>query len=116
MEFAAHLWLAQAIVATVLTAPIAYFGRLRTSWRWWETLALVIPFSIWLLLMSYGHLPKSLSNVGEVGNIALAIPLVALVRVALARRFSQAIAAPILFGLLCFVPVATYFFTPLLPE
>ena len=51
-----------------------------------------------------------------VPGISLAIPIAALVRVALAKRVSQTPLATVLFAAVCAVAVATYFLTPFLPE
>ena len=114
--FLIHLWFVHAILALIVASPIAYFGRQRISWHVWELLVFVLPFSIWVALMSYGNMPKSLSNLGEVINITIAIPVATLIRVAVGSRFPQSLTAAILVVLLCIVSAATYFLTPLLPE
>ena len=116
MPFIAKLWFLQAVATFAFVAPIAFLGRSRAAWRVWELLAFVVPFSIWLLLMFYGKMPKSLSNIGEVINVPIAIVVAAVVRVGLGSRFPRTAVAVTLQFLLCAVAACTYFLTPLLPE
>ena len=111
-----NLCFAQASLALVLTAPTVFFSRRRVAWQSWELLVFLLPFVIWIALESFGGRSKSISNIGELLGISLAIPIAALVRVALAKRVPQTLLAIVLFAAVCAVAVATYFLTPFLPE
>ena len=80
-----------AVVGTALAAPILYFGRKRAGWANWQLLALLIPFSVWVVLMlsplSAGR--KSLANLGEPIYISFAMPVLALLRVAIGKRSNE---------------------------
>jgi hypothetical protein len=116
MPFIINLWLLHVVSASVFAGPIAFFGRQRASWRWWELSGFVVPFLVWLLLMLYGKQPKSLSNVGEVLYISISVAVAVVARVALGPRLPRTPVAVVLLVALCSVAAATYFFTPLLPE
>ena len=119
-EFVALLWiwLVHAVVASVLSAPIVFFGRKRVHWRAWETLVLILPFLCWCLFM-FSDLAtgrKSLANLGEPFFFALAIPVGALIRVAVSRRVPESACALGLIALVCAVALGVFFVTPPLPE
>ena len=112
------IWLMHAGLAAVPSVPIIFFGRKRIHWRAWELLALVVPFCVWLCLMqselSTGW--KSLSNLAEPFFISLAVPVAALLRVAVGTRVNEKIFAGILIAALCGVAAAVFFMVPSLPE
>nr|CAS02393.1 putative integron gene cassette protein [uncultured bacterium] len=114
--FVGQMWLAHVAFAGVFVAPTVYFGRHRVGWRAWELSAFVLPFLCWLALMAINLLPKTLSNLGEVFNIAVAIPIAAIFRVVLGKRLSQNKAATGMLVALCLNAIATYLLTPALPE
>ncbi len=119
-EFNAMLiiWLIHAGLAAVPSAPIIFFGRKRIHWRTWELLALVIPFAVWMCLMfsdlSTGR--KSLSNLAEPFFFSLAVPAVALARVAVGTKVNEKWFAGLLIAALCGVAAAVFFLVPPLPE
>jgi hypothetical protein len=111
-------WLIYVAIAGVLAAPIVFFGRRRVHWMWWETLVFIVPFFIWMGLMfselSTGR--KSLANLGEFVFIGFAVPVAALVRVALGMRVRERACAGSLFALVCLTAVGVFWLTPMLPE
>lgn len=112
------IWLMHAALAGVLSAPVVHFGRRRVHWRSWELLALVLPFTIWSVLM-FSELAigkKSLSNLAEPFYFAAAIPVAALIRVALGSRMSERVCAGCLIAAVCLVAVGVFFLVPPLPE
>ncbi len=105
-------------IGAFLAGPILWLGRKRAGWASWQFLALVIPFCIWAALMlsplSEGR--KSLANLGEPVYISFAMPVLALLRVAVGRRLSERTCAVGFISVLCFVAVATFFMVPFKPE
>jgi len=59
---------------------------------------------------------KSLANLGEPVNIALAMPVLALIVVFVGGRVSATTYGIISTVVLCIVAAVTFFFTPILPE
>jgi hypothetical protein len=85
------LWLIHAILGAALTAPILFLGRKRVGWAKWQWLMLMVPFCLWVLLMA-SPLPagrRSLTCLGTPIFISLGMPLLAFVRVAAGRTFSE---------------------------
>ncbi len=112
------IWLMHAALAGVFLAPVVIFGRRRVHWHSWELLVLVLPFTIWSVLM-FSELAigkKSLSNHAEPIYFAAAIPVAALIRVALGTRMSERVSAGCLIAAVCLVAVGVFFFVPPLPE
>jgi hypothetical protein len=112
------IWLVHAVVGVVLAAPILYFGRQRAGWAKWELLALVIPFGVWvgLMLSPLSDGRKSLANLGEPIYISFALPVLALLRVALGRRLSERTYAAGIITVLCIIAAAVFFMVPFKPE
>jgi len=111
------LWIMHAAIAAVLSAPIVFFGRRRVHWYSWEVLSLVLPFSVWLLLMfSDLSLGKSIANFGESLLISLAVPAAALVRVAIGHRAVERSIAIAIIAALCVIAASAFFIVPPLPE
>lgn len=111
------IWLMHAGIATTLSAPIFFFGRKRVHWQWWELSAFVLPFAIWLLFMSSEFsTKKSLANLMEPFYFSLAIPLAALLRVAVGTRISERFCAGVLIAVLCAVAAVVFLVVPSLPE
>ena len=112
------IWAMHAGVAVVLSAPIVFFGRKRVHWRPWELLVLILPFMVWAVLMfselSTGR--KSLANLGEPIYIAVAVPVIALVRVAVGARIPDRTCAVGLITVMCVVACGVFFLVPPLPE
>lgn len=112
-----RLWLVHAVIGLALASPVLFFGRKRARWEWWELLAVIVPFSLWLSLMfSDLYVGKSLANLGECVYISFAVPVVAFIRVWVGGRAHQRGYAAALIGLLCGVAAAAFFLTPPLPE
>ena len=112
------VWLFHIAIASVLSAPIIVLVRKRIHWRLWELAAFVAPFGVWLLLrfseLSVGK--KSLANVVEPFYFSLAVPIAALVRVAIGTRAAERACACVLIVMLCGVAAAVCFIVPSLPE
>jgi hypothetical protein len=103
-------------IGVILTGPFIFFARKRVEWRWWELGAYVLPFWIWVGLIAKGGQPKSIANLGEIGNLLIALVVLVGVRVVLGRH--RAAVGLAMFGqvALCVVAALTYFLTPMLPE
>jgi hypothetical protein len=112
------IWAMQALVGAALAAPILFLGRKRVGWANWELLALIVPYFVWAVLMlsplSAGR--KSLANLGEPVCISFAMPVLALVRVAVGRRLPEAICGVGFITALCAVAAAVFFIVPFKPE
>ena len=112
------IWLLHVVIAGVFTAPIVFLGRKRVHWRAWETVVFVLPFAVWAVLMfsdlSIEH--KSLANLGEPFYFAAAVPVAALVRVAIGRRITEHFAAGSLIAVMCVIASGVFFLVPPLPE
>ncbi|MHB1035546.1 MAG: hypothetical protein ACYC35_15055 [Pirellulales bacterium] len=109
------IWLIHFAIAAILCAPIVFFGRKRVHWRSWELLAVILPFSVWLLLMmsplSMGR--KTLGNIGEPFYFALGVPIAAIVRVSIGPPVvRQRLLIAAIIGTLCLVAAAIFFFVP----
>ena len=112
------VWLIHAGIAAILSAPVVYFGRKRVHWHWHELLVFVVPFGIWFALNGIlDFVPKNLSNVViEPVIFGLAVPLAALVRVAIGTRISESASVKSLIGAVSVVAVGVFFMVPCLPE
>lgn len=112
-------WVVHAAVAAVVASPVVCLARKRVHWRSWELLSLVIPFCVWMALMSSDMSTgsKTLSNlVLEPGILALAVALAALARVALSTSMSEKRASAVTLASLCLVAAGVFWFVPALPE
>ncbi len=117
MEDLFSIWLMHAGVAAVLSAPIVFFGRRRVNWQMWALTDFVVPFIIWVCLMdSPLSVGKSLANLAEAFFVSLAVPVAALVRVAVGRAIDERICAGILLAALCCTAAMVFFIVPPLPE
>ena len=107
-------WLLHAAIALALSAPILFLGRKRVHWYLWESLAIILPFTVWAILfaspLSVGR--KSVANLGEVFFLTIGVAVAALARVAIGSRLSERICASALIALLCVVAAATFFAVP----
>ena len=116
MDELLRLWWAFNWPVLAIVTPLVALSWRRVSWRWWEALALVVPYAVWLYLDTILHLPKSLSNLGELAVIVVGIPVAALIRVLAARRLPQMQMAVLLQVLLVGAIVFEYLTTPFRPE
>jgi hypothetical protein len=112
------IWSAHAVIGAALAAPILFLGRKRVRWANWELLARVIPFCVWVVLMlsPLANGRKSLANLGEPVYIGFAMPMLALLRIAIGRRLSERACATSLITALCVVAAVICFVVPLKPE
>ncbi|HEY5911121.1 MAG TPA: hypothetical protein VJA21_11010 [Verrucomicrobiae bacterium] len=108
------LWSTHAVIAAAMAAPVLFLGRKRIDWANWELLALIIPFCVWVVLMlsplSIGRKP---TNLVEPLFVSFAMPVVALLRVAAGRGFSERVQAASLIALLCGVALTAFFIVPM---
>ena len=113
-----RIWAMHTAIAVVSSAPIVFFGRKRVRWRLWELLVLVLPFTVWTLLMfsEFSTGRKSLANLGEPFYIALGAPVAAFVRVAVGSRIPDSVCIASLIATLCLVAAGVFFIVPPLPE
>src|SRR5262249_36200902 len=113
-----QIWLVHAVAGAALSVPILFVGRKRIGWARWESLALVIPFCIWALLMfsPFASGREGLANLGEPIYISFAMPVLALIRVTVGTRMTEKAYAVSFIGTLCGVAVAVFFLVPSLPE
>ena len=106
------IWMVQAAIGGALSAPILFFGRKRVGVALWEFLALIIPFLVWMALMlsplATGR--KSLANLGEPIYISFAMPVLALIRVAIGTKISERVCAVSFISFLSIVAAAVFFF------
>jgi hypothetical protein len=111
------IWLVHAAIATVLSAPLVFFGRNRVHWRVWELLVLVLPFLVWhVLMLSPLSAGKSLANLGEPFYFAFAAPGAALVRILVGSRIRERACGAVLIAAVCLVAAGVFFIVPPLPE
>ena len=110
-DFIPVTWLMHASIACVPLAFIVPLSRKRVHWQWWELLALIIPYGIFVVLMSSNFATKNPLNMFDSISIGFAIPVAALVRVAVGARIGERLCAALLMGLLCIVAVIVYFTT-----
>jgi hypothetical protein len=118
------IWLyvigAYLAISVLGSVPIILLGWAteRVHWRPWDCLAVVLPFLTWLAL-KYSDLatgPKNWTNVAEPIYFSFAVPVAALVRVAVGKRIRESVSSAALIAWLCFVAAVVLFFTPPLPE
>jgi hypothetical protein len=112
------IWFMYAVPASVLSAPIVFFGRKRVHWHFWELSVLVLPLQVWLLLLFSQAVPisKTLSNLGEPFYFSFAVPVAALVRVATGARVAERVLAVCLIAALCGVAAIVFLVVPPMPE
>jgi hypothetical protein len=105
-------WLIHAGIAFVPLAFIVPLSRKRVHWRWWESLALIFPYCVFLALMLSNIAPKNASNMVDSAYLGMAVPIAALVRVAIGARINERACATLLMCLLCAVAAIVYFMRP----
>jgi hypothetical protein len=110
------IWVVHAVIAAVLSAPIAFFGRKRVRWSLLDLLAFILPFAVWLALMAANSVGKSLANLGEPFYFSFAVPIAALIRVIGGHHAGERALSVVLVALLCFAAAGVYWWTPSLPE
>lgn len=119
LPFILLAWLIHAVVAGVLALPLVYLARNRVRWRRWESLAFVVPFGVWMLLMlselSSGR--KTLSNLMvEPGVLGACVALGAVVRIAASSRTSDRVASVLSLAVPCLLAAGVFLIVPALPE
>lgn len=109
-------WVIHAGIACLPLAFIVPLSRKRVHWEWWESLALILPYGTFVALMFSDLAPKNALNFFEGWLIGVAIPIAALVRVAVGARIKERLCAALLMGLLCIVAVIVYFTCPVVRD
>ena len=110
-----QLWLMHAVPGCVMAAPIRFLGRKRICWANWELLALIVPFSVWVVLMlSPLSIGRNSTNLIEPLYLSFALPLVALIHVAVGGRFTERVQAASALTMLCGVAITAFFIVPIL--
>jgi hypothetical protein len=108
------IWGIPTGIAALLSLPVILLGRHRVSWRLWELLALVLPFCVWIssgLVLSHWK-TKGWGNMIEPCFFSIGIPVAAIVRVVVGRKFNETVFSIILIGFLCLVAVIVALVTP----
>ena len=89
-------------------------NALDSAWQW---LALIIPFCVWAILMlSPLSSGKTLANLGEPIYFSFAMPVLALIRVAVGGRMSERFHATAFLTALSGFAAGIFFTVPSLPE
>ena len=109
-------WLMQAGIAFVPLIFIVPLSRKRVHWCWWESLALILPYGVFLALTFFNFTPTNPLNIFDSIAIGFAVPIAALVRVAVGARIDQQFCAALLMFLLCAVAAILYFMAPVVQD
>jgi len=115
IELVVRLWLGHLILALVFVVPLVWFSRNRVQWKWWEGLAFVGPFAVWMLLPYLVSREKSISNLVEAFLISVTLVAGATLRVVIGRRGSPFVPVAIQCCVVA-VAIAIYILVPWLPE
>jgi hypothetical protein len=97
-------WLMYLLPAVLLSLPIWYLGRKHAQFMWWELSVFVLPFVVWVILFSVSK-DKTLGNLVEAPILGSLTPMVALIRVLVARKRNRILMATSLIGLQCVVAI-----------
>jgi len=113
-----YVWGLHVVVASLVVVPLVWLTqvRRRVLWRWWETAAFVVPFSVWIWLSATNLRPKSIANFAEAYAISIAIAVAAVIRALVTKPRTSALVIAVLLAGLTATAVAIYFLTPPLPE
>ncbi len=103
------VWVVYAVIARGTSAPIVLLSWNRVRWTALDLLVLVVPFLVWRSLMDHnGGRGKSMANFAEPWLIAFAVPVAALIRVAVGKRFSSTVCSSMFVLLLSLVACCTF--------
>jgi hypothetical protein len=101
--------------AVILSVPVIVLGRRRVQWRIWELLGIVLPFCFWMagdyLMTSHSSNTKGWGNMIEPYFFCLGIPLGAIVRVVVGRKY-EIPCAVIVIVILCLSGTLVALLTP----
>jgi hypothetical protein len=113
----AYLWFLHLCVAFTVSLPFWFFGRHRAQWFKWEPIILVVPFAVWATLSVIDGGGKSLTNAAVEGiSLGGAIPVAAMIRVAVGGRLNRKKLAITMIVLLSLAAVLLWALVPMLPE
>ena|SRR5687767_7282645 len=110
------LWIGHGVITLPVLVPLVWLTRRFVRWHWWELTVFVVPFAVWLGLMTSGALPKTLANLAEAAHVSVAIVVGVILRAALARVADSRIVAVVLILSVTACAVGVYYFTPMWPE
>jgi len=107
------------VLTSLASAPAWWNARRRGAWAAWDYASLVVPFGLWLVLVTagFGH-DKTLSNVVELFFLMAAIPIFHSVRVFIVdRQFEyRRKNSIIVFVVASLVAIGLWALVPTLPE
>ena len=112
----AYLWLLHLYVAFPVSLPFWFFGRRRAQWFKWEPIILVVPFAVWVTLTLIDERGKSLANLGEDLWLGAAIPVSAMIRIAVGGRLNRKKLAIAMILLMSVAGALLWKLVPMLPE
>jgi len=82
-------WLLHLVPAAGIAVPVWYLGRNRIRWFKWEYSTLVVPYTLWAILLLYDSTDKTLANLNaEPLALGLVVPIIPMVRLAIGQRVS----------------------------
>jgi hypothetical protein len=113
------VFLVLILFSSLASGPALWNARRRGAWIAWDYASLVVPFGLWLVLVSAGFGPeKSLSNVVETFAITGVIPILHSVRVFIIdRQFEyRRRNSIIVFVVASIVAIGLWALVPALPE
>ena len=119
LPFILFAWLIQAVVGGVLSLPLVYLSRGKVRWHRWESLALFVPFTVWMLLMvsDFSTGKKTLSNLLiEPAVLGACVAFGALVRIVAGSATSERLAPCLTLVGLCLLAAGVFWIVPALPE
>ena len=110
-------WFLHLVPAAGIATPIWFLGKSRVRWFKWEYSILVVPYTLWAILLLYDSTDKTLANVNaEALALGLVVPMVPMVRLAIGQRVSPRAVALVGILAVSMVGVLLWKFTPRLPE
>src|SRR5882724_12389812 len=112
----AYLWFLHLYVAVPVSLPFWFFGRRRARWFKWEPIILVVPFAVWATLSLIDDRGKSLANLAEGLCLGAAIPVSAMIRIAVGGRLNRKKLAIAMILLLSVAGALLWKLVPMLPE
>ncbi len=86
MQWLIFTWGLYLVPATILGAPVWFFGRKRVKWMWIDFMVLVLPYGI------CATIPPGLNNIAILYTAlfsALAAPIAPLIRVIVRARINE---------------------------
>ena len=111
------LWLVFLLMGIVVCGPVWFLGKRRIQWTWRDYIVLVLPLTLWIILIVINGAGKSLTNaVIEPFWLGCSVPIAPLTRLIIGKRVNQKLLAISLLVILCLVATGLWMFVPCLPE